>query len=69
MGRFLVPPLSLLAPPTFFFTDKVLESDWSVFVGLAEESDWSVEAFSAALVAILALAAVLGDEVGVVFSL
>lgn len=64
IGRFLLPLLlSLPVAPTLRFA----ESDWSVCFGLTEESDWSVEALSAADVAILALAAVLGDGVGVVF--
>ena len=57
IGRFLLSPLLLLlAPPTFDLTES--ESDWSVF--LAEDSGWS-DALSAAAVAILALAAALGD--------
>ena len=66
VGRFLFtplpPPLSLFpAPPTFDFTTK---SDWSVRLATevieVVESDWSA-AFNAAAVAILALAAALGD--------
>ena len=64
VGRFLFtpPPPSLLpAPPTFDFTT---ESDWSVRLAAemveVVESDWSA-AFNAAAVAILALAAALGD--------
>ena len=56
------PPSSLLpAPPTFDFTT---ESDWSVRLATEEEvaveSGWPVT-FNAAAVAILALAAALGD--------
>lgn len=61
VGRFLFtpsPPSLLPAPPTF---DLTTESDWPVrFAVEEEESGWSV-AFSAAAVAILALAAALGD--------
>ena len=57
------PTLLLLPPPTFDFTT---ESDWSIHLTAEEESDWSV-AFSAAAVAILALAAALGDGAGDVF--
>ena len=69
VGRFLLEPLLLptllLPPPTFDFTT---ESDWSVCLAaeLEDESDWSV-AFSAAAVAILALAAALGDGAEDVF--
>ena len=56
VGRFLLLPLVLLLLPA---------SDWSVCFGLAGdlESDWS-DALSAAVVAILALAAALGDGAG-----
>ena len=66
IGRFLFTSL-LPAPPTFDFTT---ESDWSVrlVAGKEEvESDWSV-AFIAAAVAILALAAALGDGAEDVFA-
>ena len=75
VGRFLftpplAPPPSLLpATHTFDFTT---ESDWSVRLAAEEEevveSGWSV-AFNAAAVAILALAAALGDGAEDVFDI
>ena len=57
VGRFLLP---LLAPPTLGFTEEL---DSVCLVGLAGESDWS-DTESAAEVAILALAAALGEGAG-----